>query len=127
MRPITCDPALMTPKKRSAADAAAASLTVPMADKVRRAAEAELRALKGERARLRRLEADLAARELAAVARARGAAVPWREIAGWMDRSSSNVCAQFKPHLDVKVTVAVVRPEDEVEPLPPARAKPARR
>jgi len=92
MRPITCDPALMTPKKRTAAQAA----------------EAALRALKAEREKLHQLESDLAARELAAIAQARGAApkpVPWREIAEWMGRSGSNVCTQFRPLLAVTVTV----------------------
>lgn len=99
MRPITCDHAGMTPKKTPAQQA-----------------EATLRALQEERARV---EADLAQRELAAVAMARGAQphpVPWREIAAWMGRSGSNVCTQFKPKL--AVTVTVVQPDDD----PPARS-----
>ena len=56
MRPITCDPTGMTPKKTTAQQA-----------------EATLRALQIERVKLNKLEADLAARELDAVAQAPGA------------------------------------------------------
>lgn len=104
MRSITCDPGGMTPKRTPAQQA-----------------EATLRALQTERVKLHQMEADLAARELAAVALARDAAVPWRKIAGWIGRSASNVCAQYRPHL--AVTVSVADPADEEQP----RAKPARR
>lgn len=104
MRPITCDPGGMTPKKTTAQQA-----------------EATLRALQVEREKLHALQADLAARELAAVAMARGAQprpVSWREIARWMGRSGSNVCTQFKPLLAVTVTVAQ---PDEPPPTRPTR------